>query len=124
MSTVQRLVQALEDEFGGNVPLYITVPPRLMAPSIVVAPPTSGPYISPGTMGTVEERWDILVVFGFAAHVNNLDQMRMNSLRVRSAASTVGARWEGADGPMKATNDANDTTAVSRNTVVFRYDPD
>lgn len=124
-SNIDRLVTALTEEFsqeGKQVQLHLAVPAQFTVPSVVVAP--GDPFIEPRSLSEVRERWEVLVVFNSLADDRNVAQMRLNSLRVRRAALSVGALWEQTGGIRRASNEPTDTTALVPNTVIFPYNPD
>lgn len=117
---LDRLIQALRDEFTDTkVSLYLSPPQTLTAPAVIVQP--GDPFLDTSTHGRIEERWDIAVITNPANPDRGVRQMREHSLRIRRAVSKVGATWEGASTPLGVKED-NKTSVLNR--VRFRYDPD
>jgi hypothetical protein len=116
----ERLHQALRTEFA-DVVLHLEQPASFTAPSVVVKP--GQPFLEIGTNGTIEEHWHVLVVANKAAADMGVGTMRKLSLKVRRAAHSVGAIWEGTNQP-EVLKDESKTLAILTNTVRFRYLPD
>lgn len=119
---IDTLLTALQDEFEGGVQFHSNIPATFTAPSVVVAP--GDPFLSPGTHGHIEERWDILVVYNTTAPDRNIRQLRENSLKIRRAVGSVGALWQLTTGPRKASQEPSDVKALVINQVSFKYSPD
>lgn len=120
LALLDALVEALRAEFDGvPVTLYLAPPTSYTAPAVVVQP--GDPFLDNGTVGRIEERWDIAVLTNPAQPDKGVRQMREHSLRIRRAVSSVGAVWEGAGTPQAL--DTEQKTAVF-NRVRFKYDPD
>lgn len=119
--TPEALTDALDAALGadGKAIFYPYVPSVITPPSVIVAP--GEPFLEPGTHGTVEERWDVLVAFNPAGPDRGLPEMRRLALLVRSAASKAGAVWVQTHAPRKASPEANDLTAVAVTEVRFKY---
>ena len=117
---LDRLIQALRDEFTDTpVSLYLSPPQTLTAPAVIVQP--GDPFLDNSTHGRIEERWDIAVITNPANPDRGVKQMREHSLRIRRAVSKVGATWDGTSTPLGVKDD-NKTSVLNR--VRFRYDPD
>ena len=121
---IDELVAALRSEFAGDVTFMAQVPKQVTPPSIVVSP--GDVYLEPREIAgpLIREHWVVLVAVSTKNMAGGLNTMRENSLRVRRAASSVGAVWTGASGPRRLADQATgDTeTVVSLNDVHFRYD--
>lgn len=119
---LDRLEQALRDEFKTEVAFHSSIPSVLRAPSVVVTP--GDPYLDPGTHGTVVERWDVLVVVSTIDSASGIKQMRDLSLRVRKAVTGVGALWRRASGPrLPSGTEQVKGLVLSVNQIEFRFDP-
>lgn len=119
---IAELLAALHAEFDGEISVVESVPSKFSAPSIVIAP--GDPFLTPGTHSTVEETWEILVVFNPTGAGRNVEFFRSTSLRVRKAAGAAGALWVQTRAPRRASPNPDDPAAIAPNTVRFKYQPE
>jgi hypothetical protein len=115
---IDKLVEALTDEFAGDVVFVASVPATITPPAVIVAP--GEPFLNPGTMGTVEENWRVLVAVSIKEPKLGIDKMRDLSLRVRRAVNSVGGLWRLAGGPY-STMQTNAQMVISANEITFKY---
>lgn len=117
---IDRLVQALQQEFT-DVNLYLAPAKSYNTPSVAVRPGT--PFIEVTTHGLVRETWDVLVLVNSNQPDKGVAALRKLSLRIRRAAHSVGAIWDGAADVGQFQDESNTKIALA-NIVRFRYTPD
>jgi hypothetical protein len=120
MTDPETLVQALADEFAGEILFVGAVPDTISPPQVIIIP--GDPFLTPSTHGAVEEQWEVTIAVSVKESKVGIDQLRDLSLRAARTVHLAGAVWDQAGGPLASTLN-NAQTVISRNTVRFKYIP-
>jgi hypothetical protein len=119
---IDKLEEALSTEFKDNpkVSFSTSIPNTFSPPQVIVTP--GDPFLTNATAGTILENWDVLAVVSMVDRKSGVKKMREIDLRIRRAASTVGATWEQASGP-QLPSETDRANVLSVNRLHHRYEP-
>lgn len=122
---IESLLTALRAEFDNTEVSFFPEPPvNAVAPSVAVYP--GDPFLVPREAAStlIREQWNVRVIVSASNTSSGVKQMRRNSLKVRKAVLSVGAVWEGAEGPIGITGEGqqNIQFVFVNNPIHFRYD--
>jgi hypothetical protein len=117
---IDKLTEALREEFSQEVVFYASPPSSVTAPSVAIIP--GDPFLEPNTQGMVLERWDVWVVASTKSADKGAATMRELSLRVAGVAQKIGATWRNSSGPRRLTDpQAQEVVCITR--IDMKYPP-